>query len=182
MERTNSSLTKNEISAFWRLRRRAMPEEHLKEATALKATKIQTHAVHVHTVPHFDSVRDFQSAISFLIRLWQNVLCKICNGDHSSIHRMMVWLNGWWTDRCFIGYSSSWETKTRSSRWISTAHRKQPELVRTFTTNSNAILLLLLLHELKFILLKKPLNKKSHKKHCSKHSHLLLNKCFWKKM
>ncbi len=156
MERTNSSLTKNEISAFWLLRRRAMPEEHLKEATALKATKIQTHAVHVHTVPHFDSVRDFQSAISFLIRLWQNVLCKICNGDHSSIHRMMVWLNGWWTDRCFIGYSSSWETKTRSSRWISTAHRKQPELVRTFTTNSNAILLLLLLlHELKFILLKK---------------------------
>ncbi|KAH8947929.1 hypothetical protein BDL97_11G070100 [Sphagnum fallax] len=56
MERTNSSLTKNEISAFWRLRRRAMPEEHLKEATALKATKIQTHAVHVHTVPRFDSM------------------------------------------------------------------------------------------------------------------------------
>ncbi|CAK9258336.1 unnamed protein product [Sphagnum jensenii] len=47
MERTNSSLTKNEISAFWLLRRRAMPEEHLKEATALKATKIQTHAVHI---------------------------------------------------------------------------------------------------------------------------------------
>ncbi len=182
MERTNSSLTKNEISAFWRLRRRAMPEEHLKEATALKATKTQTHAVHVHTVPHFDSVRDFQSAISFLIILWQNVLCKNCNADHSSIHRMMVWLNGWWTDGCFIGYSGAWETKTRSSRWISTAHRKQPELVRTFTTNSNAILLLLLLLELKFILLKKTLNKKSHKKHCSKHSHLLLNKFFLKKM
>jgi predicted metal-dependent hydrolase len=35
-KRSNSSLTKDEISAFWRSRQRAM-EEHLKEAAAQKA-------------------------------------------------------------------------------------------------------------------------------------------------
>jgi hypothetical protein len=50
-KRSNSSLTKDEISAFWRSRQKAM-EEHLKEAAAQKAlaatvTQVSTKVVNL---------------------------------------------------------------------------------------------------------------------------------------